>query len=66
MSKGRWGEISAPCELFHSTGARKNVGEPDCTTLPDCQRLQQEQAPEQWEGRMGGRNRGGRWGGVGG
>lgn len=27
----------------------------------DCQRLQQEQAPEQWEGGMGGRKRGGRW-----
>lgn len=29
----------------------------------DCQRLQQEQAPEQREGGMGGRKRGGRWGG---
>lgn len=29
----------------------------------DCQRLQQEQAPKQWEGRIGRRKQGGRWGG---
>lgn len=33
-------------------GMRGNQIAPHCY---DCQRLQQEQAPEQWEGGMGGR-----------